>query len=75
MVGAGRSAARAHERGSIASPWRAPAPSARRWRWSRDRAGRSVTLWARDPEQAEAIRAAGENAAYLPGVPLPPALR
>jgi glycerol-3-phosphate dehydrogenase (NAD(P)+) len=39
------------------------------------RAGRTVTLWARRPEQARAMQAAGENAAYLPGIPLDPALR
>jgi glycerol-3-phosphate dehydrogenase (NAD(P)+) len=39
------------------------------------RAGRDVTLWARRTEQAAAIEAARENAAYLPGVPLDPALR
>ena len=33
-----------------------------------------VTLWARDVAQAQALRAAGENARYLPGVPLPPTL-
>jgi glycerol-3-phosphate dehydrogenase (NAD(P)+) len=35
------------------------------------RAGRRVTLWARDPAQVAAIRAAGENAAYLPDVRIP----
>lgn len=30
-----------------------------------------VTLWARDPAQARAIAAAGENARYLPGFRLP----
>lgn len=30
-----------------------------------------VTLWARDPAQASAIAAAGENARYLPGFVLP----
>jgi glycerol-3-phosphate dehydrogenase (NAD(P)+) len=39
------------------------------------KSGRSVTLWARDPERAAAIRAAGENVAYLPGVAIPPAIR
>jgi glycerol-3-phosphate dehydrogenase (NAD(P)+) len=39
-----------------------------------ERAGRNVTLWARDAKQAEAIRAAGENTAYLPGAPLPPGI-
>ncbi len=31
-------------------------------------------LWARRPELVAALRADGENRAYLPGVPLPPAL-
>ena len=35
------------------------------------RAGLDVTLWARDPRQADAIRAAGENARYLPGAAIP----
>lgn len=34
------------------------------------RAGRSVTLWAREPEIAAAV-AAGLNDIYLPGIPLP----
>jgi glycerol-3-phosphate dehydrogenase (NAD(P)+) len=38
------------------------------------RAGRDVVLWARDPARAAAIAAARENARYLPGVPLPPAI-
>lgn len=38
------------------------------------RAGRRVTLWARDPAQADAMQARRENARYLPGQPLPPAL-
>ena len=33
-----------------------------------------VTLWARDPAQAQALRDGGENARYLPGVRLPPGL-
>lgn len=33
-----------------------------------------VRLWARDAAQVEAMRAAGRNARYLPGVPLPEAL-
>ncbi len=33
-----------------------------------------VALWARDPAQAAALRAAGENTRYLPGIALPPAL-
>ena len=36
-----------------------------------DRAGRRVTLWARDPGKAAAIRSAGENP-HLPGVRMPP---
>jgi len=39
------------------------------------RAGREVVLWARRPEQATAIAAARENARYLPGVALDPAIR
>jgi glycerol-3-phosphate dehydrogenase (NAD(P)+) len=39
------------------------------------RAGCDATLWARRAEQASAMQAARENAAYLPGVPLDPALR
>jgi glycerol-3-phosphate dehydrogenase (NAD(P)+) len=35
------------------------------------RAGRRVTLWARDPAQVAAIHTTGENAAYLPGVRIP----
>ena len=34
----------------------------------------AVMLWARDAAHAAAINAARENARYLPGVPLPPAL-
>ena len=37
-------------------------------------AGHDVRLWARRPEQVEAMARAGENAAYLPGVPLPAGL-
>ena len=33
-----------------------------------------VSLWARDPAQAEALRAVRENTRYLPGVPLPSSL-
>lgn len=33
-----------------------------------------VTLWVRDPQQAQGLRLARENHRYLPGVPLPPAL-
>src|SRR5918998_6389067 len=36
------------------------------------RSGHAVRLWARRAEQAAAMRADGENRAYLPGVPLPP---
>lgn len=35
------------------------------------RAGREVTLLVRSEEEATALREAGENARYLPGVPLP----
>lgn len=38
------------------------------------RAGRAVTLWSRESEVAEAIRTKGENALFLPGVPLPAAI-
>lgn len=34
--------------------------------------GAPIVLWARDPAQAEAMRARRENIAYLPGVELPP---
>ncbi len=37
-------------------------------------AGRTVTLWAREPAIAAQMRAARENTAYLPGVPLPDAV-
>jgi glycerol-3-phosphate dehydrogenase (NAD(P)+) len=39
------------------------------------RAGRSVTLWAHEPETAAAINDAHENKAFLPGIALDPALR
>jgi glycerol-3-phosphate dehydrogenase (NAD(P)+) len=39
------------------------------------RAGLDVTLWAREPEVVEAIRARRENALFLPGVALDPAIR
>ncbi|GEO81698.1 NAD(P)H-dependent glycerol-3-phosphate dehydrogenase [Pararhodospirillum oryzae] len=39
------------------------------------RAGRSVMMWAREPEVAEAINTRHENTDFLPGVPLDPALR
>lgn len=38
------------------------------------RAGNAVRLWARDEARAAAIGAARENARYLPGVPLSPAI-
>ena len=38
------------------------------------RAGHAVGLWARAPARAAAIEAARENAAYLPGQTLPPAI-
>ena len=34
-----------------------------------------VTLWARNADQVVAMRAAAENARYLPGIPLPAALQ
>ena len=39
------------------------------------RLGRRVTLLARDAGDAATLRAAGENARFLPGVPFPPGLR
>ena len=39
------------------------------------RAGRQVTLWAREPEVVEAINARHENAVFLPGLPLDPLIR
>jgi len=39
------------------------------------RAGCETILWVRRAEQADALKAASENAAYLPAVPLDPALR
>ncbi len=38
------------------------------------RAGRKVTLWARRPEQAQALAAARENALHLPGIRIDPAI-
>ena len=38
-------------------------------------AGRPVTLWLRDPEAAARLEQSRENARYLPGVPLHPAIR
>ena len=37
-------------------------------------AGHAVTLWARDAGQASAMRAARQNARYLPGIDFPPSL-
>ncbi len=37
-------------------------------------AGRTVTLWAREPRLAAQMSASRQNAAYLPGVPLPEAI-
>ena len=39
------------------------------------RAGRSVTLWAREPDVPTAINDHHENRRFLPGVPLDPAIR
>lgn len=39
------------------------------------RAGRDVVLWAREPEVVEAVNARHENATFLPGVALEPAIR
>jgi glycerol-3-phosphate dehydrogenase (NAD(P)+) len=39
------------------------------------RLGHVVALWDRDPERVRAMRESRENARYLPGVPLPEALR
>jgi len=38
------------------------------------RAGRTVRLWAREPEVVEAIARSHENPTFLPGLPLPPAI-
>jgi glycerol-3-phosphate dehydrogenase (NAD(P)+) len=38
------------------------------------RAGHEVGLWARDPARTAALAATRENASYLPGIPLPPAI-
>lgn len=35
------------------------------------RGGHDLTLWSHNPDLAEAIRAKGENAAFLPGFPVP----
>lgn len=42
---------------------------------SRNPQGHQVTLWARDADQAQAMRTQRENARYLPGAPFPPALQ
>ncbi|MBT3358193.1 MAG: NAD(P)-dependent glycerol-3-phosphate dehydrogenase [Rhodospirillales bacterium] len=39
------------------------------------RAGREVVLWAYEPEVIRSINESHENTAYLPGVPLDPAIR
>jgi len=39
------------------------------------RAGRQVTLWAREPEVVEAINTRHENSVFLPGLPLDPLIR
>jgi len=39
------------------------------------RAGRQVTLWAREPEVVEAVNARHENSVFLPGLPLDPLIR
>ena len=39
------------------------------------RAGREVTLWAREPEVVEAINTRHENSVFLPGLPLDPLIR
>src|SRR5690242_2887891 len=39
------------------------------------RAGCGTTLWVRRAEHAETLRNARENAAYLPGIPINPAIR
>ena len=37
--------------------------------------GRETLLWALEPEVVETINARHENSAYLPGIPLNPAIR
>jgi glycerol-3-phosphate dehydrogenase (NAD(P)+) len=37
-------------------------------------AGRGVTLWARETQVLDSIRATGKNAPFLPDVPLPPSI-
>ena len=39
------------------------------------RAGRAVTVWAREPEVVEAIDRDHENSVFLPGIPLDPEIR
>ena len=39
------------------------------------KAGRKVTLWAREVEVVEAVNAAHENRTFLPGIPLDPSIR
>ena len=39
------------------------------------RAGREVTLWAREPEVVESLNTRHENAVFLPGIPLEPLIR
>lgn len=38
------------------------------------RGGHSISLWTHSPSVAETIRATGENAAFLPGFPIPAAI-
>jgi glycerol-3-phosphate dehydrogenase (NAD(P)+) len=40
-----------------------------------NRGGHEVALWSRAPEAADAMRERRENAIYLPGFPLPPAIQ
>jgi glycerol-3-phosphate dehydrogenase (NAD(P)+) len=40
-----------------------------------NQAGRSCLLWAAEPEVAGTINTTGENAAFLPGVPIPQSIR
>ena len=37
--------------------------------------GKEVTIWGHDPVHVEAMRSAGQNGKYLPGVSLPPLIR
>ena len=50
------------------------APGERLWRKTACRTGAAVTLWAREPEVAEAITRQQENTVFLPNVPLDPGL-